>query len=106
LPVVEPSSKSIQPPIKLDCIFQGKENSLRQYRVPSDAKKTILAQLYRLGIHEHSLFPDLDHLALVLTQFYHDKLYLTDDQKKQHDIALRKIKERKNRKTIWPDKGN
>jgi len=36
---------------------------LIRFRIPGAAKKTLRNDLYKLGIKESSLFPDLDHLA-------------------------------------------
>jgi hypothetical protein len=36
---------------------------LQRYVVPSKAKPRLLYELYRLGVHQSSLFPDIDGLA-------------------------------------------
>jgi hypothetical protein len=48
-----------------------------EYIVPSNSKKNILAELNRLGIHDYSLFPDFDNLALHLKTVYCGDFYLT-----------------------------
>lgn len=39
------------------------ECNIRRFRIPADKKKQIKYELFRLGIHESSMFPDIEGLA-------------------------------------------
>lgn len=43
--------------------FSRNDWEIREYLIPSAAKKDLRYELYRLGIHTDSLFPDLDGIA-------------------------------------------
>ena len=51
---------------------------LERYVVPSSAKKTIRYELFRLGVHASSVFPDIDGLAARL-KWQHTVLPLDED---------------------------
>lgn len=107
LPITEQNSDRIQPPILLREILQEKDDSLVEYIVPSKYKKEILIKLNRLGIHAHSLFSDVDSLALRIKQIYCDGLYFTDTQREKRDDALREIEERsKNESQVFTNTKN
>ena len=43
--------------------LRGHERFLMRFSIPADSKGPIKEALYRLGVRESTLFPDLDHLA-------------------------------------------
>jgi len=74
LPVTQSGKAGIKPPLDFHKIFQGEPHSFAQYIVPANAKTKILVELNRLGIHDYSLFPDIDNLALHLKTIYCSRL--------------------------------
>jgi len=54
----------IPPPITLERVEQENQGRiLKRYRIPQAAKEKILDSLFRLGIHEAMLFPEVDRQA-------------------------------------------
>jgi len=65
--------KVIPPPVSLDEIDRGlppERKILRRYSISSNAKEVIFEQLFNLGIHEGTLFPEVDHQALYLQKLW------------------------------------
>lgn len=46
----------------------GDDRILRRYRIPHDCKKPIKDELFKLGVHEGTLFPEVDRQAVYLQQ--------------------------------------
>jgi len=42
---------------------------LHKFTIPANAKEILKRDLYNIGIRDHNLFPDLEHLAAYLKQF-------------------------------------
>jgi hypothetical protein len=60
---------TIPEPISLEEINET-EYILQRYRIPSGCKGEIRRDLFKLGIHEGTLFPELDHQAVYLKQLW------------------------------------
>ncbi len=60
---------TIPEPISLEEINE-QEYILQRYRIPSECKGEIRRDLFKLGIHEGTLFPELDRQAVYLKQLW------------------------------------
>jgi hypothetical protein len=62
----------IPPPITLEQVNEANRHKpiLRRFRIPRAAKKKILDSLFKLGIHEAMLFPEVDRQAGYLQRLW------------------------------------
>jgi hypothetical protein len=60
----------IPPPVTLEAIEKEDQTILRRYLIPSTAKGPIKDTLFRLGIHDKLLFPEIDRAASYLQQLW------------------------------------
>lgn len=60
---------TIPEPISLEEI-NDKEYILQRYRIPRECQGEIRRDLFKLGIHEGTLFPELDHQSVYLRQLW------------------------------------
>jgi len=62
-----PEDNRLSPPVRLEDIDdKSKEKILKYYQIPPDCARKIERDLFRLGIHEGSLFPEVDRQARYL----------------------------------------
>lgn len=49
------------------------EDGLLEITIPGSAKRSVLEYLDFLGVHEHSVYPDVDRLSARLNRIYLNK---------------------------------
>jgi hypothetical protein len=67
-----PRRDRIPKPISLQQVHDENPRKplLKRYRIPWDTKKNILNDLFRLGVHEAMLFPEIDRQAAYLERLW------------------------------------